>query len=170
MKKVILISFIIIIFIIILLFSLPQKQSQEKPKVQDDQSQENTNSKVEEEKMNYDLLIEVNGENLIFELEDNVATKALIDKLKENKITIKASDYGSFEKVGSLEFSLPTNDKQIKTVPGDLMLYQGNQITLFYHNNEWSYTKIGHIKNKTTSELQEILGSGNVVMVLSLTN
>ena len=143
MKKVILISFIIIIFIIILLFSLPHKQSQEKPKVQDDQSQENTNSKVEEEKMNYDLLIEVNGENLIFELEDNVAT---------------------------LGFSLPTNDKQIKTVPGDLMLYQGNQITLFYHNNEWSYTKIGHIKNKTTSELQEILGSGNVVMVLSLTN
>lgn len=65
-------------------------------------------------------------------------------------------------------FSLPTNDKNITTEAGDLILYQGNQITLYYDTNSWNFTKLGKVQNVLQNELKEILGSGNVKLIFSL--
>ena len=157
MKKLIIILIILIIFIVMMILVFSNK----KGKRNDD------NSEVEL-KMRYGIKINVNNEDLIVELEDNVATQKLVARLKEEPITIKAREYGDFEKVGSLGFSLPTANKQLEAEAGDVMLYQGNQITLFYGHNSWSYTKIGHINNKSAEELKDILGNGDVTLILSL--
>lgn len=122
----------------------------------------------EEQKMIDIIKIKVNGSVLDMKLEENLATKELIKKLQEGDITINANEYGNFEKVGNLGFSLPREDKNIKTEAGDIVLYQGNQISIFYNSNSWSYTKLGKIQNISASELKNILGAGDVTLVLSL--
>ena len=115
-----------------------------------------------------DIKIKVNDEVLIMKLEENLATKELVEKLKLGDITVNSHNYGEFEQVGNLGFNLPTSDTQIKAKSGDVMLYQGNQITLFYGSNSWSYTRLGKITNKSESELENILGSGDVTLILSI--
>ena len=78
------------------------------------------------------------------------------------------SDYGGWEKVGSFGFSLPTSNEQITAQPCEFVLYQGNQLVIFYGSNSWSYTRLGKIDNITQSELIAILGTGNVTVTLSL--
>ncbi|MCM1322511.1 MAG: cyclophilin-like fold protein [Bacteroides sp.] len=101
------------------------------------------------------------------ELENNAATAALKEKLKTAPITINMSDYGGWEKVGSFGFSLPASDEQITAQPCDFVLYQGNQLVIFYGSNSWSYTRLGKIK-AAAAELKAALGSGNVSVTLSL--
>ena len=84
-------------------------------------------------------------------------------------MTVTLNEYGGFEKVGKLPWSLTRTDEQVKTVAGDIMLYQGNQMTIFYESNSWSYTKLGHIENMTAEELSELFGSGNIIVTLSAT-
>ena len=112
------------------------------------------------------IKIEVNNKELIVELEDNAATKELVSKLNSGNVVVKASEYGGFEKVGALGFSLTKDDKQISTKAGDLVLYQGNQISLFYNSNSWSYTMLGKVTNVSADELKEILGNGDVTLTL----
>ena len=112
------------------------------------------------------LYINVNGRRLEVALENNASTRALIERLEAGDIIVEAEDYGGFEKVGKLGFSLPADDKQMTTAPGDLILYQGNQLTLHYGANAWSYTKLGHI-NISEHELKDILGDGDVQIILS---
>ena len=114
------------------------------------------------------IKLTVNNTTFDVELEDNSATSELIKRLHEGNITINAKDFGNFEKVGDLGFSLPTSDENIETSPGDIVLYQSNQISLFYESHSWSYTKIGKIKNATAEELADVLGSGDVEIVLSM--
>ncbi len=101
-------------------------------------------------------------------LEQNKSAAALVELLQKGDVTIPAHDYGSFEKVGNLPQSLPRTDTQITTKPGDLILYQGNQITLYYDTNSWSFTKLGHIAGATRESLLSVLGSGNVDLLLSV--
>ena len=101
-------------------------------------------------------------------LEDNTSSIAFAQKLKDGDIVVNAHDYENFEKVGNLGFTLPTNDKNITTESGDLILYQGNQITLYYDTNSWSFTKLGKVQNVSQNELKDILGSGDVVLTFSL--
>ena len=115
-----------------------------------------------------DIKLIVNNEVLYVTLEDNSSARALVEKLKEGNINISASDYSNFEKVGDLGFSLPRNDKNITTTPGDLILYQGDKICLYYDTNTYSFTKLGHINDITKNELKRILGSGDVSYTLSL--
>ncbi len=133
--------------------------------------EENKNNLIQERKVQdkevQEIKIKVGNEILNMKLEQNEATKVLVEKLQQGDITVHTSQYGSFEQVGDLGFSLPKNDTQIKTKIGDVMLYQGNQITIFYGSNSWSYTKLGEITNKTESELKNILGNSNATLVLS---
>ena len=122
---------------------------------------------VKEEKMS-EIVIEVNGKELEIELEDNKATEELIQKLKEGSIEVKAEEYGEFEKVGPLGFSLTKDDKQIETGPGDVVLYQGNKISIFYAPSAWEYTMLGKVKNIKGSDLKNILGDGDVTLVLKI--
>ncbi len=99
-------------------------------------------------------------------LEDNAAVRELVDMMKESPVTIDMSDYSGFEKVGSLGRSLTASDSQMTTNAGDIVLYNKNQIVMFYGSNSWSYTKIGHIDN--LSGWKEALGDGNITAVFSL--
>ena len=122
-------------------------------------------NKVENTKPVY---IKVNNQILNIELEDNSATRELKERLKNEDIIIEAHEYGGFEKVGNLGFSLPREDKSITTSAGDIVLYQGNQISLFYNSNSWSYTKLGRIIDIDNDELKNILGNGDVTITITL--
>ncbi len=116
------------------------------------------------------IKITVSGKSVPVTIEDNAATKALVAALREASITYEADDYGGFEKVGALGRSLPTSNSQITTQPGDVILYSGNQIVLFYGSNSWSYTRIGKMEYGTLDELKSFLkaGQGKISVTLSL--
>ena len=101
--------------------------------------------------------------------ENNSSAKAFVDLLRKSDLTVEMHDYGNFEKVGSIGSSLPRNDKSITTKPGDVILYQGNQITIYYDVNSWNFTKLGEVQGIEPSELKAILGDGNVSVRFSLT-
>ncbi|MBQ1659208.1 MAG: hypothetical protein II059_05110 [Clostridia bacterium] len=122
---------------------------------------------MNEEKSESKVKITVNGTELTATLEDNSSAQALTELLNQGNITLDMSDYGSFEKVGDLPQSLPVNDESITTVPGDIILYEGNKITIYYAENTWNFTKLGHIDDITQDELKAILGGGNVTVTLS---
>ena len=94
--------------------------------------------------------------------------KVKIEELKNKNITLSMNDYGNFEKVGSLGLTLPRNDKQITTKPGDIILYQGNQLTIYYDTNTWNFTKIGSIPNMTRESMLDFLGIGPIQVTLSI--
>ena len=100
-------------------------------------------------------------------LADNSSARAFYELLQKDSITVAMHDYGSFEKVGSLPSSLPRNDTQISTESGDIILYQGNQITIYYDTNSWSFTRLGKIDGVSKAELKKILGKENVTAVFS---
>ena len=77
------------------------------------------------------------------------------------------SMYGGFEQVGDLGTHLPRNDVQTTTSAGDIVLYSGNQIVIFYGPNSWAYTKLGKVSNMSADEMAELLGNGDIVITLS---
>ena len=107
-------------------------------------------------------------------LADNSSATAFYQLLKKGPLTVDMHDYGSFEKVGSLGTSLPRNDSQITTEAGDIILYQGNQITIYYDTNSWNFTRLGKVVSTsstasiTQAELKKILGKGDVTAVFSV--
>ena len=99
---------------------------------------------------------------------DNESVAALRKLVNDKSLTIQMSMYGGFEQVGSIGSSLPSNDRQMTTSAGDIVLYSGNQIVVFYGSNSWSYTRLGHITDKTAAELKDILGHGDIKLSISL--
>lgn len=114
------------------------------------------------------LAITANGTTLTAAFEDNSSTAAFVDLLREGPVTVSLRDYGNFEKVGPLPQSLPTNDAQVTTQPGDVILYQGNQVTIYYDQNTWSFTRLAHIDGATREGLLAVLGDGDVDVTFSL--
>ena len=119
-------------------------------------------------KVNIQIDNGVSKSTLTATLYDNSSSRALVELLQNGSITIDMHDYGNFEKVGTLPKSLPRNDRQITTEAGDIILYQGNQITFYYDTNSWNFTLLGKIDGVTKEELKKILGKGNVTSVLSI--
>ena len=119
-------------------------------------------------KVKIDITSDSGKHTLTATLADNSSAKAFYELLQKSPVTVKMHDYGSFEKVGSLPKSLPRNDTQITTSTGDIILYQGNQITIYYDENSWNFTKLGKVEGKTQDELKQILGKGNVTAVFSV--
>ena len=115
------------------------------------------------------MKIIVGNRELTATLVQNSSTQALIEWLKTGPITINMRDYGNMEKVGSFGRNLPTNDERITTEPGDLILYQGNQFVIYYAPNTWSFTRLGRINGITRQELLNVLGEGNVTVILEAT-
>ena len=99
-------------------------------------------------------------------LEENAAVSALVDMMRESPVVLQMSDYSGFEKVGPLGTSLPADNSQTTTHAGDIVLYNGNQIVIFYGSNSWSYTRLGHIDDLTGWE--EALGNGDVTVTFYL--
>ena len=101
-------------------------------------------------------------------LADNSSAAAFYELLKKGAVAIKMRDYGSFEKVGPLGTTLPRNDTQITTTAGDIILYQGNQITIYYDTNSWNFPRLGKVDGVTQAELKKILGKGDVTAVFEI--
>jgi len=140
------------------------------PVVPDPPQEEQKEGKETDNTMPEYIQITISEKTLPVKIEDNEATKALVAALLESSITYEAHDYGGFEKVGPLGRTLPSRDTQITTQAGDVILYSGNQIVLFYGSNTWSYTRIGKMQYESLDELKSFLkaGEGNISVTLSL--
>ena len=130
-----------------------------------------TDSKSEETEENpimKTLTMKIDGVKVAVDWEENDSVTALAELVKDKPLTIKMSVYGGFEQVGPLGTGLPRNDAQTTPQAGDIVLYSGNQIVVFYGSNSWSYTRLGHIADKTAAQMKDLLGHGNVTIELSL--
>ena len=115
-----------------------------------------------------EIRVTVGDNSFVIMLEDNESANALRDFLLDGDKTISASNYGGFEKVCQLGTSLPSNDKQTTTEAGDVMLYNGNQIVIFYGSNSWAYTRLGKVEGLSADELDNILSGPETELTLSL--
>ena len=155
-KKIIIFSFVTIL-LILLIFNIGYIRDK------------NFKNKVKEDgDLMKEIIMLVNGHELNVVLENNSCTNKLLEKLKIRDLNINLNDYGNFEKVGELGFSLPRSDSYINTSPGDIMLYLGDKITIFYDYNSYTYTRIGKIKDVNQSDLKNILGSGQINVTFKL--
>ena len=122
------------------------------------------------DKTEYDTTMKMNvkidNKTFTATLEDNAAVREFIEMMRQAPVSVDMSDYSGFEKVGSLGRSLTADDRQTTTDAGDIVLYNGNQIVMFYGSNSWSYTRIGHIDDLTGWE--NALGSGSITAVFTL--
>ena len=114
------------------------------------------------------LTMKIGDKNVAVDWEDNESVAALRDLVSEKPLTIQMSMYGGFEQVGSLGTSLPRNDVQTTTSAGDIVLYSGNQIVVFYGSNSWAYTRLGHIANQDAAGMADLLGNGAVTITMSM--
>lgn len=112
------------------------------------------------------MKVEAGGSTFTATLEDNEAAAALVEMMEEEPVIIEMDDYSGFEKVGSLGANLPASNSRMTTQPGDIVLYNGSQIVMFYGSNSWSYTKLAEIDDLTG--WTEALGSGSVTVTLSM--
>ena len=120
--------------------------------------------------MDEKLYITIDGVTQSATLVDNAATQELMTRLRVAPITVTLNSSGGFEIWGALGFALPTSNEQVDAQPGDMVLYNGSNICLFYGSNSWSYTRLGHIDDLNTSELRTFLkaGESNIGVTLSL--
>lgn len=136
--------------------------------VQSDKQEKTTLSSTEisEENSSKKMIITVNGNTFTATLESNSAVDELVKMMKSAPIVISMSDYSGFEKVGSLGTKLSTSNEQITTQSGDIVLYNENQIVIFYGSNLWSYTRLGKVDN--LNDWKKALGSGDVTVTFGL--
>ena len=118
------------------------------------------------------MYLTIGGVTKTATLVDNSATQTLVAKLQEAPVTVTLNSSGGFEIWGALGFSLPTSNEQISAQPGDIVLYNGSNICMFYGTNSWSYTRLGKIEGLSESELRTFLkaGESNISVTLSLNN
>ena len=138
-------------------------EQEEQEQIQSEQTEGNG---LESEEMS--ILMKIGDEAVTIAWEDNESARALAELLREQPMSIQMSMYGGFEQVGSLGTGLPRDDEQTTTQAGDIVLYSGNQMVVFYGSNSWAYTRLGRITDKSAEELKEMLSSGDVTITLEL--
>ena len=132
------------------------------------ESAENVQLKAESEDAEPMLQMKIGETPVTVEWEENESVEALKELCLNTPLTIQMSMYGGFEQVGSIGQSLPREDSQTTTQAGDIVLYSGNQIVVFYGSNAWAYTRLGHIMDKSAADLEELLGNGDVTITISI--
>ena len=135
--------------------------------VQTKQNKSDNQNKTKMESNTIKLTLE-GGKTFTAILADNSSAKALQELLAKNNVTVKMEDYGNMEKVGPLGTNLPRNDRPTTTGPGDIILYQGKYLVIYYATNSWNFTRLGKIDSVSGSELKSALGEGDVTVALSL--
>ena len=113
------------------------------------------------------MQMKINDTKVSVEWEDNDSVAAL-KELAANGLTIRMSMYGGFEQVGAIGQRLPSSDRQTVTASGDIVLYSGDQLVVFYGSNSWAYTRLGHVVDKTPEQMRELLGNGDVTITLTI--
>lgn len=147
----------ILLLLIVLLLSLTSCQNHDDPADQEDAAMRTGDQ----------LQMMIGDSAVTVEWENNASYDALLALVKDAPLTVQMSMYGGFEQVGALGESLPQNDVQTTTQAGDIVLYSGNQIVVFYGSNSWAYTRLGRITGKTEEELAELLGNGDITLTLT---
>ena len=132
-----------------------------------DEPRENPPTQAEEVQQEKVLRMKIADTPVTVAWEDNEAVAALKEYCRDQILTIPMSMYGGFEQVGSIGTTLPRNDVQATTQSGDIMLYSGNQLVVFYGSNDWAYTRLGHITDKSQDELTALLSNGDITVSLS---
>lgn len=112
------------------------------------------------------LHLSINDAEVAVDWEDNKSVAALTELVSSEPLTVQMSLYGGFEQVGSLGTDLPRNDSQTTTRAGDIVLYSGNQLVIFYGTNSWAYTRLGRGTDQSAAEMKDLLGGGNVTVTL----
>ena len=115
-------------------------------------------------KVRYEMKMKIGDTPVSVDWEDNEAVDALAELVSGKLYEIDLSMYGGFEQVGAIGEALPADDHQTTTKAGDIVLYSGDQIVVFYGSNSWAYTRLGHITDKSESEMAELLGNGDVTI------
>ena len=113
------------------------------------------------------LRLTINDTEVTVDWEDNESVRALLELCAEQPLVIEMSMYGGFEQVGSIGQSLPRNDSQTTTQAGDIVLYSGDQIVIFYGSNSWAYTRLGRITDQDAAGMAALLGNGNVMITIA---
>lgn len=174
MKKVILSLFLVSSLVLMVGCSnqaddIDDPSPQEEVEVVDPVTENNEETQDSTKEIQTNMInIQVGDNTMTATLVDNSSTAALKDMLADGPVTIDMRDYGNMEKVGAFPTSLPRNDVQITTEPGDLILYQGSAFVIYYAPNSWNFTKLGKINDITAPELKKVLGNGSVSVTLSL--
>lgn len=119
------------------------------------------------DKAQAELTMRIGETKVDVDWQDNSSVEALKELAKDKAFTVQMSKYGGFEQVGSLGRELVSEDENIVTGPGDIMLYSSDRIVVFYGSNSWEYTRLGKIKDKTDDELKELLGNDDTTITLS---
>ena len=112
-------------------------------------------------------MLSIDGTPVTVQWEDNETVSELLTAAQNGAIEVSASRYGGFEQVGSLPQSFSRNDVQTTTQPGDIVLYSGNQLVIFFGSNSWSYTRLGHVNGMSSEELSDLLNKDVVIIELS---
>lgn len=137
------------------------------------QSARHNNTKtdnIESSMENNRIKMTVGNRTFTVTLDGNSSCEALVKRLKQGNIVVRMDDYNDMEKVGPLGFSLPRNDRQNDTGPGDIILYQGNYLVIYYDNNSWNFTRLGKVDSVSSrNKMLELLGGkGEKSVILSL--
>ena len=146
---------------------LPVPPEQEEKQEEQNKPENNGGQNGNENTQSMTMNIIAGGKTITATLADNATAKALAEKLKSGSVTVEMKANG-FEHYGPLGFSLERHDEQISAVSGDIMLYNGNNICVFYGNNSWSYTPLGKVDGKTADELKAFFGTGTISVTYSL--
>ncbi len=112
------------------------------------------------------ITLSIDNQRLEVAWERNASVRALQKLAAQGPVDVRMSRYGGFEQVGDLGFSLPMADEQTETEAGDIVLYQGRQIVVFFAPNAWAYTRLGRIAGKTAGQLKEMLDRRQVRLTL----
>lgn len=149
--------------------SIPENPSPNDSIPNENQPEEDNDEKGEIMEKNK-IKLTVNGKSFTATLEENSSAEALRQLLEKGDLSIRMNDYGDMEKVGSLGTSLPRNDRQTTTQPGDLILYLGNSFVIYYDTNSWNFTRLGRLDGVSTrQEVLELLGGkGDITVTLSV--
>ena len=133
-----------------------------------DETQQAEKNNNEEESGTIEMTLKINEEEVNVKWEDNESVRALADLAAKGPVTIETSRYGGFEQVGGLGTTLPSDDVDTVTEPGDIVLYSSSNIVVFFGTNSWAYTRLGHIEGKSRDELNELLGGNTAVLKITL--
>lgn len=120
------------------------------------------------DEISVDVQMTIGSTPVSVDWEDNEAVEALKDLCRNQPLTIQMSMYGGFEQVGSIGTALPQNDMRTTTSAGDIVLYSGDQMVVFYGFNSWAYTRLGHITDKSAEDMADLLSNGDTVITISL--
>ena len=135
---------------------------EEVTQAQNDEPSEHADEKT------FELQMTIGNTPVSVDWEDNEAVEALKDLCRNQPLTIQMSMYGGFEQVGSIGTALPQNDMRTTTSAGDIVLYSGDQMVVFYGSNSWAYTRLGHITDRSAEDMTDLLSNGDTVITISL--